>query len=236
MLFVDQPRSFSRQQSGSLSRDPSSSGGSPAAWALAAMASASTQLPTVGTSGPAQSHLALRRRTKTEVCEAFLAGLAARGHPGAGDVRFREAIHEHFRSLPTRYALDINLSSLDVLNHRRLLEAARADTSSISFQVRPVDVSASQSGSAALGTKRPSFASTEMLLLDQVCCCQGQSAGLTDHSHACIPTATSCTANGTTVVTATTSLWELAQRQGVAVPFAVCTARTPPPPRHLQQK
>lgn len=127
-------------------------------------------MPAVGTSGPAQSHLALRRRTKTEVCEAFLAGLASRGHPGAGDVRFREAIHEHFRSLPTRYALDINLSSLDVLNHRRLLEAARADTSSISFQVRPVDVSASQSGSGALGTKRPSFASTEMLLLEQVRC------------------------------------------------------------------
>ena len=134
------------------------------------MASASAPLP-VGSAGAGPpSHLALRRRTKHDVCEAFLSGLAARGHPGAGDVRFREAIHEHFRSLPTRYALDINLSSLDVLNHRRLLEAARADSSSISFQVRPVDVTASQSGSATMGTKRPSFASTEMLLLDQVRC------------------------------------------------------------------
>lgn len=132
------------------------------------MASASAPFPATGMSAGPQSHLALRRRTKQDVSEAFLANLAARGHPGAGDTRFREAIHEHFRSLPTRYALDINLSSLDVLNHRRLLETARSDISSISFQVRPVDVSANQSGSASMGSKRPSFASTEMLLLDQV--------------------------------------------------------------------
>jgi hypothetical protein len=34
------------------------------------------------------------------------------------------------------YAHDINLSSLDVLNHQRLLNSARADPSAVSFQVR----------------------------------------------------------------------------------------------------
>ncbi|KDD75399.1 hypothetical protein H632_c703p1, partial [Helicosporidium sp. ATCC 50920] len=39
-----------------------------------------------------------------------------------------------------RYALDVNTNSLDVLNHKRLLDSARADPSAVSFQVRPVDV------------------------------------------------------------------------------------------------
>ena len=41
-------------------------------------------------------------------------------------------------SLPSThsYAHDINLSSLDVLNHQRLLNSARADPSAVSFQVR----------------------------------------------------------------------------------------------------
>ena len=36
---------------------------------------------------------------------------------------------------PLSYAHDINLSSLDVLNHQRLLNSARADPSAVSFQV-----------------------------------------------------------------------------------------------------
>ena len=68
------------------------------------------------------------------------------------------------RPLPTpalcRYALDVNISSLDVLNHKRLLDSARADPSAVSFQLRPVDV---VSGSDI--AKRPSFGSLDTLQL-----------------------------------------------------------------------
>ena len=56
------------------------------------------------------------------------------------------------------YALDVNISSLDVLNHKRLLDSARADPSAVSFQLRPVDV---VSGSDL--AKRPSFGSLDAL-------------------------------------------------------------------------
>ena len=49
------------------------------------------------------------------------------------------------------YALDVNLASLDVLNHKRLLDSARADPSAVSFQVRPVDVALSTATAAASG-------------------------------------------------------------------------------------
>lgn len=61
---------------------------------------------------------------------------------------------------PCRYALDVNISSLDVLNHKRLLDSARADPSAVSFQLRPVDV---VSGSDL--AKRPSFGSLDTLQL-----------------------------------------------------------------------
>ena len=59
---------------------------------------------------------------------------------------------------PYRYALDVNISTLDVLNHKRLLDSARADASAISFQVRPVDVSGSGDSN-----RRPSFGSFEAM-------------------------------------------------------------------------
>lgn len=34
----------------------------------------------------------------------------------------------------------MNIESLDVLNHKKLLDAARADTATISFSVRPVNI------------------------------------------------------------------------------------------------
>lgn len=64
---------------------------------------------------------------------------------------------------PARYALDVNISSLDVLNHKRLLDSARADPSAVSFQVRPVDV---VSGTDL--SKRPSFGSLDTLHLLEV--------------------------------------------------------------------
>lgn len=59
-----------------------------------------------------------------------------------------------------RYALDVNISSLDVLNHKRLLDSARADPSAVSFQLRPVDV---VTGSDL--ARRPSFGSLDTLQL-----------------------------------------------------------------------
>ena len=50
------------------------------------------------------------------------------------------------------YALDVNLASLDVLNHKRLLDSARADPSAVSFQVRPVDVALSTATAASGGS------------------------------------------------------------------------------------
>lgn len=58
--------------------------------------------------------------------------------------------------LRPRYALDVNINSLDVLNHKRLLDSARADPTAVSFQLRPVDV---VSGSDL--AKRPSFGSLD---------------------------------------------------------------------------
>lgn len=59
------------------------------------------------------------------------------------------------------YALDVNINSLDVLNHKRLLDSARSDPSAVSFQLRPVDV---VSGSDL--AKRPSFGSLDTLQLN----------------------------------------------------------------------
>jgi hypothetical protein len=42
--------------------------------------------------------------------------------------------------LPTRYALDVNTDSLDVLSHKRLLDEARLDPTTVSFAVRSVEV------------------------------------------------------------------------------------------------
>lgn len=53
---------------------------------------------------------------------------------------FIESVCQHFDRLPTRYALDVNIDSLDVLSHMRLLEEARSDPATVSFAVRPVEV------------------------------------------------------------------------------------------------
>jgi len=57
-----------------------------------------------------------------------------------------------------RYALDVNISTLDVLNHKRLLDSARSDPTAVSFQVRPVDVI-----TGADSSRKPSFGSLETM-------------------------------------------------------------------------
>lgn len=102
-----------------------------------------------------------RRRSKLETAEAFLGLLRQRGGIDVDAPGFADGLREHFESLPSRYALDVNLNSLDVLNHKRLLDSARADPSAVSFQVRPVDV-----GSSDLA-RRPSFGSLDTLQQQQ---------------------------------------------------------------------
>ena len=62
-----------------------------------------------------------------------------------------------------RYALDVNIATLDVLNHKRLLDSARSDPSAVSFQVRPVDVV-----SGVDSARKPSFGSLEISSLSAV--------------------------------------------------------------------
>lgn len=82
----------------------------------------------------------MRKRTKMDVCEKFIASLKEREKADVDEPGFAEGVREHFKLLPTRYALDVNIESLDVLNHKRLLEEARGNPESLAFQVRQVEV------------------------------------------------------------------------------------------------
>lgn len=104
-------------------------------------------------SGSAQQ--SLRKRTKAEVSAAFIQRLSDRRSIDLEVPGVIESIQKHFQLLPTRYALDVNLGSLDVLNHKRLLDSARADPSAVSFQVRPVDVAVGHDRTSM--SRRPSF-------------------------------------------------------------------------------
>ncbi|GMH40072.1 hypothetical protein BSKO_07976 [Bryopsis sp. KO-2023] len=88
----------------------------------------------------ATARLSIRKRTKTDVCEKFIDGLRERTDVDVDEPNFVEGIREHFKLLPTRYALDVNIQGLDVLNHKKLLEEARKNPESVAFQVRPVEV------------------------------------------------------------------------------------------------
>lgn len=134
--------------------------------------------------GQISSQRSMRTKaTKQEVAESFIANLRARRDIDVDQNGFIQAIKDHFESLPSRYdsfiatfspssplkitafpplfphryALDVNISTLDVLNHKRLLDSARADPSAVSFQVRPVDVV-----SGADAARKPSFGSLDV--------------------------------------------------------------------------
>ena len=113
------------------------------------------------------THLALRKRSKSEVCEAFLQRLRERHSFDLDLAGVIEGIQEHFQQLPSRYALDVNINSLDVLNHKRLLDSARADPSAVSFQVRPVDVVTAAGYTST--DRRPSFPSSDQPLSEVSC-------------------------------------------------------------------
>ena len=82
----------------------------------------------------------VKKRTKRQVCEAYLNKMLARPDISHLEAGFTDRLKRHFDLLPTRYALDINLETLDVLNHMQLLEEARSDPSAVFFHVRIVEV------------------------------------------------------------------------------------------------
>ena len=53
-----------------------------------------------------------------------------------------------------------------MLNHKRLLDSARADPSAVSFQVRPVDVAGAAQGNGSSTDRRPSFGNLDTLLTE----------------------------------------------------------------------
>ena len=53
-----------------------------------------------------------------------------------------------------------------MLNHKRLLDSARADPSAVSFQVRPVDVAGTGHGNGSSVDRRPSFGNLDTLLTE----------------------------------------------------------------------
>lgn len=94
---------------------------------------------------PAPKMGTFRRHTKMEVCEHFLDNLRQRPELGLGPAEL-EGIKLHFKGMPTRYALDVNTATMDVLNHKRLLDCAREDAGAVSFQVRCVNVLLGRNG------------------------------------------------------------------------------------------
>eukprot|EP00892_Ulva_mutabilis_P010835 jgi/Ulvmu1/8123/UM040_0018.1 len=88
----------------------------------------------------------IRKRTKRQVCDAYLQKILARPDITHLEPEFKDQLRRHFDLLPTRYALDINLDTLDVLNHMQLLEEARSDPSAVFFHVRIVEVNVNPGG------------------------------------------------------------------------------------------
>jgi hypothetical protein len=98
-----------------------------------------------------------RHRSKQEVAEVFVSRLQERGDIDISAPGFIEGICSHFEKLPTRYALDVNTDSLDVLSHKRLLDEARADPTTVSFAVRPVEVLHHRRDAPAEALPSPAF-------------------------------------------------------------------------------
>lgn len=68
------------------------------------------------------------------------AGRPASAYSGSSPLVGRTGGSQPLHVAVRRYALDVNIDSLDVLNHKRLLDSSRAEPNAVSFQVRPVDV------------------------------------------------------------------------------------------------
>ncbi len=120
-----------------------------------------------------------RKRTKQAVCQDFIQNLRARQGFELDTPGVVEGIQTHFQLLPSRYALDVNIDSLDVLNHKRLLDSARSDPSAVSFQVRRVEVPSSNGRQHRHSDQRAAFHSIDSHIVE-VChtaSCRGSTAG-----------------------------------------------------------
>ena len=60
-----------------------------------------------------------RKATRNDILETFIHNLRQRGTIDLDAPGVLAGIREHFQRLPSRYALDVNISTLDVLNHKR---------------------------------------------------------------------------------------------------------------------
>lgn len=93
-----------------------------------------------------------RPRSRQDVFAEFLSVARARGlleEAQLEDSTFVQNLYDHFEKLPRRYALNVNTNSLDVLQHKRLLDEVRKDNASILFQFRPVHYALSSASSLA---------------------------------------------------------------------------------------
>ncbi len=134
LLAPQQPQTLDSQQAGSppLAHRCTNPHPAPAATIMPSVASSSQ---------PVAYHQHHRRRTnKAEIAEQFIQRLRVQRPDVDLSPELLASIRQHFATLPTRYALDVNVDSLDVLSHQRLLNEARADPSAVSFAVRPVEI------------------------------------------------------------------------------------------------
>ncbi|XP_038979762.1 serine/threonine-protein kinase STY46-like isoform X2 [Phoenix dactylifera] len=86
--------------------------------------------------------LPAHRRQPLEVYHEVLRRLKDSGCPEALSPAFDGELWAHFKRLPARYALDVNVERAeDVLTHKRLLQQARDPANRPAFEVRLVQVS-----------------------------------------------------------------------------------------------
>ena len=80
------------------------------------------------------------RNTKRDICERYINFLRERTIVDVDAPDFVQSLEQHFFTLPTRYALDVNLRGTEVLKHKELLERARQYPDACAFVVRDVQV------------------------------------------------------------------------------------------------
>ncbi|XP_075511316.1 serine/threonine-protein kinase STY46-like isoform X2 [Primulina tabacum] len=84
---------------------------------------------------------------KLEVYNNVLRRLQEVDHPEAQEPAFNDHLWKHFKRLPTRYAMDVNVDMAeDVITHKRLLDLARDPANRPAFEVRLVQVLPSLTG------------------------------------------------------------------------------------------
>ena len=89
---------------------------------------------------------------RDEACAQCLLTLREAGV--ACDAAFEQALRDHFRRLPSRYAADVE-SAEDVATHQKLLEQVRQDNSRVALSVRVVGFSRAQTAAGDGGASSP---------------------------------------------------------------------------------